>query len=269
MACGGGPTHTTEPLDAGPTSFDFPTDDSADGLIAFFDALEYRGATWAAGKAAPSEPEASSLSPHGRDLIFYNHALRQSLVDGHGSTSDPHSAGSMVVKEIYTGDEVVGHAAMLRSNDLWIYFCTASENGRLLRRFGGEPNLLPTFGRQLRVSRSRHDRHRRHGAAAMNRVAVTRAAHAGLPKLAIIAAPERRLFEPGRCRSQRAGSVSTRSSVEIRRSPLLPTRIPRPTWLPWISWRRRSRSSCCAGRTSQLLGYSGTLPGPAHSSATR
>jgi hypothetical protein len=138
-ACGGNGSKipaTSETPDAGPTSIDVPTDSSADGLVAFFDALEYHGTSWATGKDAPSEPESGSLSPHGRDLIFYNQLLRQSIADGHGSLADPHTAGSMAVKEIYTGDQVVGHAAMLRT-DRWIYFCTASEDNRC---YSGAPS---------------------------------------------------------------------------------------------------------------------------------
>jgi len=135
-ACSGADAPKQAPADAGTPSIDVPSDSSVEGLTAFFDALEYQGSSWAAGKDAPGEPEPGSLSPHGRDLIFYNQVLRQSVADLHGSPSDPHTNGSMVVKEIYTGDEVIGHAAMLRTAGSWLYFCAASEGNRC---YGGAP----------------------------------------------------------------------------------------------------------------------------------
>ena len=136
-ACGNGadaPKQATP--DAGLQSIDVPPDSSVDGLTGFFDALEYRGSSWASGKDAPSEADAGSLSPHGLVRIFYNHVLRASVADGHGSSADPHADGSMVVKELYTGEVVVGHAAMLRTDGKWLYFCTASEGSRC---YGGSP----------------------------------------------------------------------------------------------------------------------------------
>jgi hypothetical protein len=112
-------------------TLDYPTDTSQDGMKAFIDAMNYRSATWASGMSAPTDPPMGTLSPHGHEYIWYNHALRQSKADGHaGTVNDPFGVNSMAVKEIYTGSTVVGHAAMLRSEKGWIMFCTASESDR-------------------------------------------------------------------------------------------------------------------------------------------
>ena len=109
-------------------SKDAPTDTSAEGIKAFLDALDYRSATWASGTTAPAEPDASSFSPHGLVQIWYNKALRQTHADGKEGSASP--TGTMAVKELYTGATVVGHAAMLKTDTSWIYYCTASEAGR-------------------------------------------------------------------------------------------------------------------------------------------
>jgi hypothetical protein len=109
-------------------TLDYPTDTTAEGIQAFIDAASYRSATWASGMTAPEDPPAGTLSPHGHEYIWYNHALRLSNSEGRtGSSSEP---GSMAVKEIYTGQTVVGHAAMLRADNHWIMFCVSSESDR-------------------------------------------------------------------------------------------------------------------------------------------
>ena len=108
---------------------DYPTDTSAEGIKAFLDALDHRSATWASAMTEPVAPPAEELSPHGLVQIWYNKALRVSNAAGHSASStDP---TSMVVKEFYTGSDVVGYAAMLRTTDpKWIYYCTSTEANR-------------------------------------------------------------------------------------------------------------------------------------------
>jgi hypothetical protein len=104
---------------------DYPTDITADGIKAFIDAGSYRDSAWASSMTGATEPPMGTLSPHGLEYIWYNHTLRQAHADGQTSVM-----GSMAVKEIYTGSNVIGHAAMLRSNNAWVMFCTASESDR-------------------------------------------------------------------------------------------------------------------------------------------
>lgn len=121
-------------------TLDYPTDTTAEGIQAFIDAASYRTATWASGMKAPEDPPMDTLSPHGHEYIWYNHALRQSNSEGHTGTSS--ATGSMAVKEIYTGESVVGHAAMLRTDTKWIMFCLSSESDRC---FAGAPANTVTY----------------------------------------------------------------------------------------------------------------------------
>ena len=105
---------------------DAPTDTSSDGIAAFLAALDYRSATWAPNAAMPAD--SSDLSPHGLVQIWYNQALRQTHAAGKEGSQSP--AGTMAVKELYTGSSVVGHAVMLKTDTSWIYYCTASEESR-------------------------------------------------------------------------------------------------------------------------------------------
>jgi hypothetical protein len=106
---------------------DSPSDTSQAGIEAFLTAMSHNGADWRAGSAMPVEGE----SLHGRDRIWYNRTLRQSKAAGKGVTGMPHDPGSMVVKDIYTAETVIGRAVMLRNNNnQWIYYCMASEAGR-------------------------------------------------------------------------------------------------------------------------------------------
>jgi hypothetical protein len=121
-------------------TLDYPTDTTAAGIQAFIDAANYRSATWASGMTGPEDPPMGTLSPHGHEYIWYNHTLRQSNSEGHTGTSS--ATGSMVVKEIYTGESVVGHAAMLRTDKSWIMFCISSESDRC---FAGAPADMVTY----------------------------------------------------------------------------------------------------------------------------
>jgi hypothetical protein len=105
---------------------DSPSDTSQAGLEAFFTAMSHRGTDWRANGAMAVE----GAMPHVLNQIWYNKTLRQSAADGKGSTAMPHTTGAMVVKELYTGANVVGYGAMLRTATAWIYYCKASEPGR-------------------------------------------------------------------------------------------------------------------------------------------
>jgi hypothetical protein len=110
---------------------DVPTDTSQDGIAAFIDATSYQSASWASTMSGPTSPPSGTTSPHGLEHIFYNHTLRQSHAEGHlGSFSDPFAVGSMSVKEMYTGDTVIGHAALVRTDASWLFYCQAAEDER-------------------------------------------------------------------------------------------------------------------------------------------
>jgi hypothetical protein len=108
---------------------DFPPDTTVEAITAFIDAGDYKSATWLSGTTEPMTSPPVMSSPHGLVQIWYNHALRVSQAAGHSNSStDP---TSMVVKELYTGTSVVGHAAMIRTTDpKWIYYCTSTEANR-------------------------------------------------------------------------------------------------------------------------------------------
>jgi hypothetical protein len=103
---------------------DAPTDTTQAGIEAFLDALAYKGSTWAPDQAMPHD---SGADYHGMVQSWFNTTLRQSNADG----DTRFDAGSMVVKEIYSGASVIGHAVMLRNGETQtIYYCTATEAGR-------------------------------------------------------------------------------------------------------------------------------------------
>jgi hypothetical protein len=111
---------------AGGGATDSPSDTSQAGLEAFITAMSHRGADWRANAEMPVGDDA----PHRLNRIWYNKTLRQSKADGKGTSAMPHTPGSMVTKEIYTGADVIGYATMLRTATAWIYYCKASEAGR-------------------------------------------------------------------------------------------------------------------------------------------
>ncbi len=109
---------------AGSGATESPSDTSQAGLEAFLDAMMYTGADWVSGTDAIN-PDSGSL--HGADRIYYNKTMRQD----HAASTTPATAGSMAVKEIYTGTTMIGRAAMLRTSaNQWIYYCKAGEAGR-------------------------------------------------------------------------------------------------------------------------------------------
>jgi hypothetical protein len=108
---------------AGGGAMDSPSDTTQPGLEAFITAMTFKGADWVAGGAMPT----TTGSVHALNRIWYNKTLRTSAA----ANMTPHAAGSMIVKEIYTDANVVGHAVMLRNaNNQWVYYCKASEAGR-------------------------------------------------------------------------------------------------------------------------------------------
>jgi hypothetical protein len=108
---------------------DYPPDLTIEGIVAMIDAEAYKGATWKSDRTdINTMPDASS--PHGNMRVWYNQMMRQGNAAGKGTTSMPFDSGSMVVKEIYTGTDVIGHAVMLRAGTKWFYYCLASESGR-------------------------------------------------------------------------------------------------------------------------------------------
>ena len=107
-------------------SLDVPEDQSVAGLTAFFDAESYRSESWESESDGP-RAATTTISPHGRVRVWYNHALRVSAA----AKERPFAIGSMAAKEFFTeSDELVGHAAVLKTETGYLYFCTASEPSR-------------------------------------------------------------------------------------------------------------------------------------------
>jgi len=105
----------------------FPSDMTTAGIEAFLAAQTYRGAGWQAETEAPRD----GTSLHARVRVFFNDTLTASLEADNGPLGNgmPHTTGSMVVKELYTGDTMIGQAAMLRGSN-YVFYCKASEAGR-------------------------------------------------------------------------------------------------------------------------------------------
>ncbi|HEV8548111.1 MAG TPA: hypothetical protein VGQ57_03765 [Polyangiaceae bacterium] len=121
---------------------DVPTDQSAEAISAFLDALDYRSATWASSTTAPFTSDPMLLSPHGLVQIWYNQTMRTSRATGAMLGGD-FATNSMVVKEMYTGSTVVGHAAMWKADGSWLYYCTATEPDRCTMGDPGNVLLYP------------------------------------------------------------------------------------------------------------------------------
>jgi len=142
MLVGGGAGMTGAAGSATTPDKDVPPDTSAAAITAFIDALDYRSATWASSTTAPFLSDPTLLSPHGLVQIWYNHTMRESRAGGAMLGSD-FAKDSMVVKEIYTGTTVVGHAAMWKADSGWLYYCTATEPNRCTAGDPGNMLLYP------------------------------------------------------------------------------------------------------------------------------
>lgn len=105
----------------------FPSDMTTAGIEAFLATQNYRGEGWQAETEAPRD----GTSLHTRVRVFFNDTLTASLEADNGPLGNgmPHTQGSMVVKELYTGDTMIGQAAMLRGSN-YVFYCKASEAGR-------------------------------------------------------------------------------------------------------------------------------------------
>ncbi len=96
----------------------------------------YKLAPWVAETEAP-RGEQSIVSPHGDVRVYANDVLLASLASGNGvefeagelvvSTEAPaHDPGSIAVKELYEGGELIGKAALFKLEDEFdaAYYCT-------------------------------------------------------------------------------------------------------------------------------------------------
>jgi hypothetical protein len=104
---------------AGTGSSDWPSDTTQAGIDAFIAAMSYKGADWVDNGEPQQTPE------HGLVKSWFNKTLRQSTADA----QTPRATGSMVVKELYEGTTVVGHAVLLRTATGYIYYCDSSAAG--------------------------------------------------------------------------------------------------------------------------------------------
>lgn len=139
IGCGRAPLEDT----AGPIG-NFPSAVSASTLAAYVAAETYRGSGWTPSTDAPRD-RTSTSSPHGWVRVWLNDEVLASAKAGNGEFhGSAHHTGSMAVKEMYDGDEVIGVAVMLKlAGDAaeWAYWCDGPES-----RCGIAPPTDPFYG---------------------------------------------------------------------------------------------------------------------------
>ena len=107
---------------------DHPTDTTQAGIEAFLMGESYKttGMGW-----RPESTPSTNMSVHGAVRRYFNETIIASKAAGNAPPTMQHTAGSMSIKEILTGGNVVGKAAMLRTDsNMWVYYCTSTEAGR-------------------------------------------------------------------------------------------------------------------------------------------
>jgi hypothetical protein len=113
---------------SGGGALDHPTDTTQAGIEAFLAAESYK--TMGMGWRPESMPASGTGVPHGAVKRYFNETIIASKAAGNAPPTMQHTAGSMSVKEILDGTTVVGKATMLRTDSMWIYYCTSSMEGR-------------------------------------------------------------------------------------------------------------------------------------------
>jgi hypothetical protein len=137
-----------------------PGDSAArDFLVELLASGEYLKAPW---RSETTQPRAASdiVSPHGDVQVHANETLLLSLENGNGASlndagdlafdpeAPPHTPGSLAIKDLFEGDEVVGHAAILKldgSSRAAAYYCEGP------RERCGSTTEPPVYGEGLSV----------------------------------------------------------------------------------------------------------------------
>jgi hypothetical protein len=98
------------------------------GWESWLTAMSYTQNGWV-GDAAVREAS-STVSPHGRVRVWFNPTMIASIAAGNGAMigAPPHTVNSMVVKELYDAETLVGHAVSLKvdagpGGGGWQYYC--------------------------------------------------------------------------------------------------------------------------------------------------
>jgi hypothetical protein len=135
---GGGSANNTVPSDLMQATWD-----------AFMTNKSYTMNGWISETATPRD-EDPTVPVHGRVRVWFNPTAVTSQKAGNGAvgSTTPHSIDSMVVKELYEADTLVGHAAFLKLDATsgpggWQYYC----KGPADRCFDMSPADTVTFGK--------------------------------------------------------------------------------------------------------------------------
>jgi len=111
---------------------DFPGSLALADFQTFIGDLKYQEPGWQAETSTPRE-RSSSVSPHGRVVVWLNSILLTSQRAGNGAVDGTaHDTNSMVVKELYDDSDMkIGVAAMLKKSggkQEWAFFCDGPPN---------------------------------------------------------------------------------------------------------------------------------------------
>jgi hypothetical protein len=114
VGCGGSDDTTTPE----PEAKTIPSAVTLAAFESFISGTDYTENGWLAESAAPREAS-NGVSPHGRVRVWFNPTAVESIAAGNGANAmaPPHTAETMVVKELYEADTLVGHAISLK------YYC--------------------------------------------------------------------------------------------------------------------------------------------------
>ena len=127
---------------SGPDPNEMPTDTSAAGIAAFLAAGTYQSAPWV-GDAAPRMSD-NSVNVHSDELrVFFNTEAVAA------KTNDASAMGTMIVKEMYEGGALVGHAVSLKTGsgngmDDWTHYCNAPADSTICT--GAVAETMPVYG---------------------------------------------------------------------------------------------------------------------------
>lgn len=125
---GGGAAGSGTSGSGGGGMMDFPADSSQTGIEAFLMEESYK--TTGMGWRPETMAGDGTTTPHLVARRYFNETLIASKAAGNQPPAMQHTTGSMAVKEILEGTEVIGKAAMLRTMTNWVYYCTATVDGR-------------------------------------------------------------------------------------------------------------------------------------------
>lgn len=108
-----------------------PADQTEAAYEAFLNEGLYTQNGWVSDVPTPREAT-STVSPHDRVRVWFSPKAVESFAAGNGLTSDApgHFVDTMVVKDMYDGDTLIGRASFWKVEEgtgptAWIYYCKA------------------------------------------------------------------------------------------------------------------------------------------------